>query len=211
MAPTRRPTASGLIATSVAAAVAAAALCLVVSAIASSSTATTVPARDAAPVGGASTAPSGGLATRVTPLGTVVTAAGFTVYRFDKDSAHPSRSACTGTCAKTWPPLLGDGIPALAGVPRGRVGTAGRPDGTQQLTLDGWPLYRFAKDARPGDTKGEGVGGTWRAVGIDGKPALVAAKTPVPKTAAPDAPAPKAPAPSADTPAPDYAGAASGY
>ncbi|MEK6439705.1 hypothetical protein [Pseudonocardia sp. T1-2H] len=34
----------------------------------------------------------------------------------------------------------------------------------------GWPLYRFAKDA-PGDVKGEGVGGTWQAIGVNGKPA----------------------------------------
>jgi hypothetical protein len=55
-------------------------------------------------------------------------------------------------------------------VPADLVGTVGRPDGTQQLTLNGWPLYRFAKDTAPGDVNGEGVDGTWRAIGTDGKP-----------------------------------------
>ncbi len=49
-----------------------------------------------------------------------------------------------------------------------------RADGSTQVTLNGWPLYRFARDTAPGDTKGEGVGGTWHATGGDGKPAVAA-------------------------------------
>lgn len=193
---------------------AATALTLLLVTAACGSTVPTVPAREAPPVGGvAAVAPAtAGLATAVTPLGTVVTMDGFTVYRFDKDTANPSKSACAGDCAKSWPPLLGDGTPKLSGVPAEEVGTVGRPDGTQQLTLNGWPLYRFAKDAAPGDTKGEGVGGTWRAVGVDGKPAAAAApaaKAPAAKApAATKAPA-AAPSPApAAPPAEDYS---SGY
>ncbi|MEJ8669828.1 hypothetical protein WKI71_19560 [Streptomyces sp. MS1.AVA.1] len=36
----------------------------------------------------------------------VVDGAGFTLYRFDKDTANPSRSNCSGECATTWPPVL---------------------------------------------------------------------------------------------------------
>jgi predicted lipoprotein with Yx(FWY)xxD motif len=133
-----------------------------------------VPANQAAPVGPITAVPTGpvppGLATGSTPLGTVVTSEGFTLYRFDKDSAKPSTATCVGGCATTWPPVLGDGIPAVKGLPPGKIGTVGRSDGTQQLTLDGWPLYRYSKDVAPGDANGDGVGGTWRAVGIDGKP-----------------------------------------
>src|SRR5262245_12020758 len=32
--------------------------------------------------------------------------AGFTLYRFDKDTTHPSKSNCNGDCAVTWPPVL---------------------------------------------------------------------------------------------------------
>jgi len=185
-----------------------AALSLLFVTAACGSTLPTVPASEAPPVGGdtaQAAAVPGGLATSITPLGTIVTSDGFTLYRFDKDTAKPSKSTCTGECAKTWPPLLGDGTPALSGLAQGIVGTVGRADGTQQLTLNGWPLYRYAKDTAPGDTKGEGVGGTWRAVGADGKPASAAPAAP----AAP-APAPATPAP-APAPAVDSGATSSGY
>ncbi|MFJ5553384.1 SCO0930 family lipoprotein [Streptomyces sp. NPDC093225] len=104
-------------------------------------------------------------------LGAVVNdAAGFTLYRFDKDTAKPSASNCNDACAKAWPP-----VPAktsLPGsVPKSAVGSVKRADGTDQLTLGGWPVYRFAKDTAPGQTNGQGVGGTWFAVAPDGKKA----------------------------------------
>ncbi|WP_433507609.1 COG4315 family predicted lipoprotein [Pseudonocardia halophobica] len=120
---------------------------------------------------GTTVAPTGGLGTGVTAVGTVVTTDGFTVYRFANDRNDPSAATCTGDCAKKWPPVQGDGQPALQGIPSGLVGTIGRPDGTQQLTLNGWPLYRYSGDTRPGDSKGEGVGGTWAAMGVNGTPA----------------------------------------
>ncbi|MFD0447742.1 hypothetical protein ACFQ10_43930 [Streptomyces indonesiensis] len=49
------------------------------------------------------------------------------------------------------------------------MGSVTRADGTKQLTLAGWPVYRFAGDNKPGDTKGQGVGGTWNALAPDGK------------------------------------------
>ncbi|MCD2188243.1 COG4315 family predicted lipoprotein [Actinomycetospora soli] len=119
------------------------------------------------------------LATRQTPLGTVATSDGYTLYSFTKDSNKPAASTCTGSCAEQWPPVLAsDADPWLKGIDASRVGTVDRPDGTQQLTLNGWPLYRFAKDAAPGETAGNGVGGTWRAVGPDGKPVAPNASAP---------------------------------
>lgn len=152
------------------------------------------PAGPATPVAAGAPAPAPaqvGLATAVTPLGTVVTSDGFTLYRFDKDTAKPPVSNCKGQCATTWPPLLSvDGkAPAIEGVDKASVGTVKRADGTTQVTLKGWPLYRFSGDAAPGDTSGEGVGGTWHAIGVDGKPVSAAAP------ARPAAPAPAAPAP----------------
>ncbi|MDL5156665.1 COG4315 family predicted lipoprotein [Actinomycetospora termitidis] len=110
------------------------------------------------------------LATRQTPLGTVATSDGYTLYQYTKDSNKPAAATCTGTCAEQWPPVLAsDGDPWLKGIDASRVGTVDRPDGTKQLTLNGWPLYRYGKDAGPGETAGNGVGGTWKAVGPDGK------------------------------------------
>ncbi|MEU7755773.1 hypothetical protein AB0B57_24175 [Micromonospora sp. NPDC049101] len=93
-----------------------------------------------------------------------------TLYRFDKDSAKPSKATCVGDCAKTWPPLLvsSPGRIYPDGVDPQFVGYVERPDGTCQVTIAGWPVYRFAKDAAPGDIKGQGVGGTWFAVSPTG-------------------------------------------
>ncbi|MEW2033359.1 hypothetical protein AB0901_23005 [Streptomyces roseifaciens] len=103
----------------------------------------------------------------------VVNGAGFTLYRFDKDTANPSKSTCNGDCAVTWPPVVvaRGGRIFLDGVDKSKVGTVKRDDGTLQVTVGGWPVYRFNKDTKPGDTKGQGVGGTWFGVTPDGKKA----------------------------------------
>ncbi|MET8828897.1 SCO0930 family lipoprotein [Streptomyces sp. NPDC004610] len=102
-------------------------------------------------------------------LGPVVTdSAGFTLYRFDNDTAAPPKSNCDGDCATAWPPVPAADAQAAAGMDPKLVGKVTRADGSQQLTLDGWPLYRFAKDTQPKQTNGQGVGGTWFAAGPDG-------------------------------------------
>ena len=99
-------------------------------------------------------------------LGTVVTdAEGRTLYRFNQDGTDPSVSNCAGDCAAKWPPALvfDRADVELDGVDQKLVGTITRADGSTQLTLAGSPLYRFIKDAKAGDTLGQGVGGTWFA------------------------------------------------
>jgi predicted lipoprotein with Yx(FWY)xxD motif len=108
-------------------------------------------------------------------LGVVVTdAEGFTLYRFDKDSAKPTpTTTCVDACATKWPPVTVDpkGTLSLEGVDKAAVGLLRRPDGTSQLTLGGWPVYRFAGDTEPGAAGGQGLSGTWFAVTPDGKKA----------------------------------------
>ena len=117
------------------------------------------------------------LTTARVPLGEVVTSSGATLYRFDKDTAKPAKSNCAGQCATTWPPVLATGgAPQLRGIAPGLVGIVLRSDGTEQVTLAGWPLYRYLGDTAPGQTKGEGMAGSWHAVGPAGKPAIAAAK-----------------------------------
>lgn len=99
---------------------------------------------------------------------------GRSLYRFDKDTAKPSQSNCNGDCAVTWPPLLvsrGQGL-YIVGIDPGRVGFVERADGSCQITIGGWPVYHFSKDHRPGDLRGQGVGGTWFAVAPSGGKAL---------------------------------------
>ncbi|MFJ1790203.1 hypothetical protein [Kitasatospora griseola] len=108
-------------------------------------------------------------------LGTLVTdGQGFTLYRFDQDTNNPSATHCTGDCATLWPPELttGSGAPALKGIDAKLVSTVTRPDGTHQITLNGWPLYRYAPDTKPGQTNGQGVGGTWWATTPTGDKAM---------------------------------------
>ncbi|MEU7157231.1 SCO0930 family lipoprotein [Streptomyces chrestomyceticus] len=118
-------------------------------------------------------APARTLALRQSPeLGPVVTdSKGMALYRFDKDTAEPPNSACSGACATTWPPVPADDATAASGMAASSLGSVTRADGTKQLTIGGWPAYRYAKDTAPGDTKGHGVGGTWNAFAPDGKKA----------------------------------------
>jgi predicted lipoprotein with Yx(FWY)xxD motif len=111
-------------------------------------------------------------ATRSSTLGTIVTdGRQKTLYRFDKDTATPSASHCTGTCAETWPPVIASGDVTLDGVSQAEAGIVTRPDGSRQLTIAGWPVYEYSGDSAPGDVKGQGVGNTWFAVTPDGKKA----------------------------------------
>ncbi|MFJ9038922.1 SCO0930 family lipoprotein [Streptomyces sp. NPDC102406] len=109
-------------------------------------------------------------------LGKVLTdSAGFTLYRFDKDTAQPPRSNCDAACRKAWPPVPAGGATAAPGVDPSLIGEVTAADGTGQLTVDGWPMYRYAMDTAPGEAKGQGVGGTWYASAPDGKKASPAA------------------------------------
>ncbi|MFD9593632.1 SCO0930 family lipoprotein [Kitasatospora sp. NPDC059973] len=125
----------------------------------------------ASPGAGAVGRPAGALVVRADgQLGPVLTdRQGFTLYRFDKDTAKPPLSNCAGACAATWPPVVNDSTTAPgAGIDQDKLGQVTRADGTQQLTVGGWPAYRYAQDTVPGDTKGQGVGGTWFAMAPDG-------------------------------------------
>ncbi|MEV0681749.1 hypothetical protein AB0I60_35025 [Actinosynnema sp. NPDC050436] len=107
----------------------------------------------------------------VPTLGTVLTdGKGMTLYRFDEDTAKPSASTCDGECAAKWPPLVAQAAEfEVSGVDRALVSTVDRADGVRQVTVAGWPVYRFAQDTAPGDAKGQGVGGTWFAAAPDGR------------------------------------------
>ncbi|MGV9344978.1 SCO0930 family lipoprotein [Streptomyces spiralis] len=108
-------------------------------------------------------------------LGKVLTdSAGMTLYRFDQDTAEPPKSNCDADCAKAWPPVPADDATAGAGIDKALLGEVTRADGTRQLTIAGWPAYRYAKDTKAGEISGQGVGGKWYAMAPNGKKASLA-------------------------------------
>jgi predicted lipoprotein with Yx(FWY)xxD motif len=69
-------------------------------------------------------------------------------------------SACQGTCAVSWPPVLTSGWPqAGPGVNQHAIGIIVRPDGTLQVTYHGRPLYLFNQDAYFGGASPVGTPG----------------------------------------------------
>ncbi|MER5469625.1 hypothetical protein [Streptomyces sp. NPDC002685] len=114
-------------------------------------------------------------------LGTVVTdSKGYVLYRFDADSANPTRVSCYDTCAKVWPPATTQDGVTTNGIDKSLVSTVKRTDGSTQLTLAGWPLYRYAKDDEPKEAYGQGVDGTWFAVTPTGAKITTPASSPAP-------------------------------
>lgn len=99
----------------------------------------------------------------------VVDGEGLTVYMFDNDTQGAEASACEGQCLTNWPPVTTESDePAVEGV-AGEVGTITAADGSKQVTLNGWPLYRFAGDAAPGDVNGQGVNDVWWVLSAAGE------------------------------------------
>jgi predicted lipoprotein with Yx(FWY)xxD motif len=101
----------------------------------------------------------------------VVDGEGFTLYRFDPDNANPSKATCNDACATTWPPTLASHTVQFSGLDRHAIGVVKRDDRSVQMTVGGWPVYRFSKDTQPRQNSGEGVGGTWFVVAPDGSKA----------------------------------------
>ena len=103
--------------------------------------------------------------------GILVDARGRTLYLFEKDKR--GRSACAGTCATYWPPLLAHGKPTSGrGAKQSLLGSTRRADGTTQVTYAGHPLYRFLQDTKAGQTNGQDLhdfGAGWYVVSPAGK------------------------------------------
>jgi predicted lipoprotein with Yx(FWY)xxD motif len=92
---------------------------------------------------------------------------GRTLYGFTKDAN--GTSTCNDGCAQAWPPVIVSGDLAVEGLDQSLLSTIDRADGSKQLKMGKWPLYRFSGDAAPGDTNGQSSGGSWFVIGADGK------------------------------------------
>jgi predicted lipoprotein with Yx(FWY)xxD motif len=110
------------------------------------------------------------VATRHTPLGTIlVDGQGRTVYLFEKDKG--ASSSCTGACASVWPPLSSAKGIAGQGLSAAKLGSIKRSDGKTEATYGGHPLYTYAGDTKPGETRGQGLdqfGAEWYVLNAAG-------------------------------------------
>ena len=89
---------------------------------------------------------------------------GMTVYYYTEDKPGSGVSSCTGGCASAWPPVLAPvRIPASIKLP-GPLGVIVRPGGIRQVTINGYPIYRYAGDKMPGQATGNGLEGSWHDI-----------------------------------------------
>ncbi len=92
---------------------------------------------------------------------------GAVLFRYERDDPHKARSACLGDCAIVWTPVTTSGTPSVTGIAPALIDTITRPEGAEQVTLAGRPLYKFA-NARPGAWTGQGTDHVWFVVRPDG-------------------------------------------
>ena len=95
----------------------------------------------------------------------IVDGNGMTAYFYDRDTANSGKSVCTGGCAATWPAITSaSATPTVTGI----TGTVGTIPSSNQLTINGRPIYTYAQDRAPGATAGQGVGGIWYVISPSG-------------------------------------------
>ena len=125
-------------------------------------------------MGGSSTMSSSGttaLKKIKTAIGPVLAdSKGLTLYWYAKDTKMAS--ACTGSCATAWPPVTGKPAAAMGVHLVGKFGTIKRANGALQATYKGHPLYTYAGDSAPGQTKGNGLSGVWHVLHVNPKGAV---------------------------------------
>jgi predicted lipoprotein with Yx(FWY)xxD motif len=107
----------------------------------------------------------------------LVDGAGHTLYAFVPEANGPS--ACTGACAKVWPPLrftIEGTVDASPVLEESLVGAEPDPEshslGDRVVKVDGHVVHTYIGDTAPGMHNGEGVrsfGGRWYLISPSGK------------------------------------------
>jgi predicted lipoprotein with Yx(FWY)xxD motif len=101
----------------------------------------------------------------------LVDAQGAALYAADQEAG--GMVVCVDACTTIWEPLTlsGGAQPTADNGLAADLGTVTRPDGTEQVTFDGSPLYRFVEDPDPETVTGNGFADTfagqafvWRVV-----------------------------------------------
>ena len=110
----------------------------------------------------------------ISGLGQVlVNAKGLTLYMFVPDKQ--SKVTCVKGCAAAWPPLTlpkGAKATATGKAKASLLGSDASPSGGRVVTYNGWPLYTYVADAKPGADSGQALklnGGLWYVLSPAGK------------------------------------------
>lgn len=142
----------------------------------SSAAATSAPASSAPASSAPASAAASELKVAESKVGQIVVdAKGMSVYYYTKDTKDSGTSACTGGCLAAWPPVTTtSAMPSAEGV-MGTLGTITTPDGKKQVTINGMPIYYYAKDKAPGDITGQDVNKVWYLVAPSGEMITTAA------------------------------------
>ena len=107
----------------------------------------------------------------------LIDAQGMTLYHVTLDTVN--KSTITGRTLLLWPAFYAADVVVQSSLGVADFRTITRDDGQKQTTYKGWPLYLYAQDGLPGDTRGDGVNGVWFVV----TPAKI---SPAPAEAPPD-------------------------
>ena len=91
---------------------------------------------------------------------------GMTLYVFGSDThGTPPPARALPISLTNWPLFYQATITVPASLTASDFTAFDRGGGTMQTAYQGWPLYHYALDNAPGDTKGDGVG-TWHAAKV---------------------------------------------
>jgi predicted lipoprotein with Yx(FWY)xxD motif len=107
-----------------------------------------------------------------TNKGKLLGVGGFVVYRFSHDgTGHTNTCVKISGCPSAWPALTTVGKPHTGpGVNASLLGTTKLPNGSEQVTYAGHPIYRYAFGTK-GSTSYVGIfaaGGYWYGVNASG-------------------------------------------
>lgn len=89
---------------------------------------------------------------------------GYTLYFRSTDTPSSGKTTCTSsTCEKNWPVFYSATLIPPPGLDSSSFSTITPYNSTKIVTYDGYPLFYWIGDAKPGDTLGQGIGGFYAA------------------------------------------------
>ncbi len=95
-------------------------------------------------------------------------ATGWALYTYAKDTPYSGNSTCYGGCAAIWPPFYVANVTPPQNINASKFGSIARVGGGRQTTYNGMPLYFYSGDKHALTVNGQGIGGVWYVVRVNG-------------------------------------------